>query len=63
MNDRQELLDRMRAVRHADAVTTEVEKDEYITQRAHTVRLYYQALIGEGFSEIEALQLTMTCTF
>ena len=63
MNDRQELLDRMRAVRHADAVTTEADADAQIMQRAHTVRLYYQALIAEGFSEIEALQLTMTCTF
>ena len=63
MNDRQELLDRMRELRQGDTVPVGADADARLTQRAHTVRLYYQALIAEGFSELEALQLTMTGTF
>ena len=63
MNDRQELLDRMRAVRQEYAIPSGPEDEARIGQRAHTVRLYYQALMAEGFSESEALHLTMTGTF
>lgn len=63
MNDRQELLDQMRQVRQEQSVMIGPREDELITQRAHKVRLYYKALMEEGFDELEALQLTMTCTF
>lgn len=63
MNDRQQLLDRFREIRQESTVTVGSDEEGQITYRAHKVRLYYQALMQEGFTELEALQLTMTCTF